>query len=86
MLFRSQLSNDFAGLGGDVQYARVQAEVRGYYPITENILFVSRAIGGHIAGWGGEDVRLLDLFFKGGETIRGFERAGFGPRDLLTND
>jgi outer membrane protein insertion porin family len=81
-----QLSNDFAGLGGDVQYARVQAEVRGYYPITENILFVSRAIGGHIAGWGGEDVRLLDLFFKGGETVRGFERAGFGPRDLLTND
>ncbi|MEE9360619.1 MAG: BamA/TamA family outer membrane protein, partial [Hyphomicrobium sp.] len=51
-----------------------------------NILFVSRAIGGHIAGWGGEDVRLLDLFFKGGETVRGFERAGFGPRDLLTND
>ena len=81
-----QLSNDFAGLGGDVQYARVQAEVRGYYPITEHILFVSRAIGGHIAGWGGEDVRLLDLFFKGGETVRGFERAGFGPRDLLTND
>jgi outer membrane protein insertion porin family len=81
-----KLSNDFAGLGGDVQYARVQAEVRAYYPITENILFVSRAIGGHIAGWGGEDVRLLDLFFKGGETVRGFERAGFGPRDLLTND
>jgi outer membrane protein insertion porin family len=26
-------------------------------------------------------VRLTDLFFKGGETIRGFERAGYGPRD-----
>ena len=37
-------------------------------------------------GWGGEDVRLLDLFYKGGETIRGFDRAGFGPRDLLTGD
>ena len=80
------LNNDFAGLGGDVQYVRAQAEVRGYYPITDHIQFVSRAITGHIAGWGGEDVRLIDLFFKGGETVRGFERAGFGPRDLLTND
>src|SRR4029078_7921357 len=24
---------------------------------------------------------MTDLFFKGGETIRGFERAGIGPRD-----
>jgi outer membrane protein insertion porin family len=31
-------------------------------------------------------VRLLDLFYKGGETIRGFDRAGLGPRDLLTGD
>ena len=28
-----------------------------------------------------QDVRLTDLFFKGGETVRGFERAGYGPRD-----
>ena len=47
---------------------------------------VGRAIGGHIQGWGGEDVRLLDLFFKGGETIRGFDRAGFGPRDLVQHN
>jgi outer membrane protein insertion porin family len=25
------------------------------------------------------------LFFKGGETIRGFERAGYGPRDACEN-
>ena len=81
-----QLTSDFAGLGGDVQYVRVIGEGRAYYPITEKITFVGRAIGGHIEGWGGEDVRLLDLFFKGGETVRGFERSGYGPRDLLTND
>ncbi len=73
---------DFAGLGGDVQYTRLQAEARGYYPITEKITLVGRVAGGHIAGWGGEDVRLLDLFYKGGDTIRGFDRSGFGPRDM----
>ena len=77
---------EFAGLGGDVQYVRASSEGRVYYPITEKITFVGRAIGGHIAGWGGEDVRLLDLFYKGGETIRGFNTSGFGPRDRLTGD
>jgi outer membrane protein insertion porin family len=78
--------SDFAGLGGDVQYISLAAEARGYYPITDNITFVSRAIGGYIQGWGGEDVRLIDLFFKGGETVRGFDRAGYGPRDISTGD
>ena len=77
-----QAGTDFAGLGGDVQYISFAAEARGYYPITDNITFVARAIGGSINGWGGEDVRLIDLFFKGGETVRGFDRAGYGPRDM----
>ncbi len=61
-------------------------EARYYYPISQKVTFVGRAVGGHITGWGGDDVRLIDLFYKGGETIRGFERGGFGPRDLNTRD
>jgi outer membrane protein insertion porin family len=74
-------SQDLAGVGGDVNYFRSVADGRYYYPITNKITFVGRAQGGAIEGWGGEDVRLTDLFFKGGETIRGFKRAGIGPRD-----
>ena len=81
-----QLASDFAGAGGDVQYVRVQGEGRAYYPITEKITFVGRLIGGHIEGWGGDDVRLLDLYYKGGETVRGFARSGYGPRDQETGD
>lgn len=80
-----QASTDFAGVGGDVQYVRFMGEGRYYYPITEKITFVGRVMGGHIMGWGGDDVRLLDMFYRGGETIRGFERAGFGPRDIATD-
>jgi outer membrane protein insertion porin family len=80
------VSSDFAGAGGDVQFIRVQAEARAYYPIYDGVTLVGRAIAGHIEGWGGEDVRLLDLFFRGGETVRGFERSGIGPRDLNTGD
>lgn len=81
-----QLQDEFAGLGGDVNYWRVEGEARAYYPITEKITFVGRVVGGHIQGWGGDDIKILDSYFKGGETIRGFERAGFGPRDLNTGD
>ncbi len=77
---------DFAGLGGDVQYVRFLAEGRYYYPITEKITFVSRATAGHVEGWGGDEVRLIDVFYKGGETLRGFNKAGYGARDLSTND
>jgi outer membrane protein insertion porin family len=81
-----ELAQDLAGLGGDVNYIRTVAEARGYYPITDDFTFVTRVVGGHIAGWGGEDVRLADLFYRGGETIRGFDKAGYGPRDGLTGD
>ena len=81
-----QVAGDFAGVGGDVKYGRVVGEARGYYPITEKITLVGRGIAGHIEGWGGQDVRLLDLFYKGGETIRGFGNSGYGPRDTVTGN
>ncbi len=77
----ASFSQDLAGVGGDVNYIRSVADARAYYPITNKITFVGRVQGGDIEGWGGEDVRMTDLFFKGGETIRGFKRAGYGPRD-----
>ena len=77
----ASFSQDLAGLGGDVNYIRSVADARGYYPITNKITLVGRAQGGSIEGWGDKDLRLTDLFFKGGETIRGFKRAGYGPRD-----
>jgi outer membrane protein insertion porin family len=81
-----QVGSDVAGLGGDVQYVRMTGEARFYYPLKDKVTLVGRVIGGHIMGWGDDDVRLIDLFYKGGETIRGFNRGGVGPRDLLTDD
>jgi outer membrane protein insertion porin family len=81
-----QIASDFAGVGGDVQYVRVSGEGRAYYPLTEKITLVGRATAGHIEGWGSEDVLLTDLFFRGPETIRGFNKSGYGPRDGTTGD
>ncbi len=80
------LTQDVAGVGGDVNYVRTVADGRAYYPVRKRITLVGRVQGGNVTGFGGDDVRLQDLFFKGSETIRGFDRAGIGPRDLTTGD
>ncbi len=84
--FYFSAAQDFAGAGGDVNYIRSVGEARGYYPLTKQITLVGRAIGGNIQGWNGQDVRVVDDFYKGGETIRGFATAGLGPRDKSTGD
>ena len=78
------IAQDLAGLGGDVRYVRSVGEVRGYYPVSDEITAMGRATGGVIGGWGGQDVRLLDLFYKGNDLVRGFAVAGIGPRDTLS--
>jgi len=79
-------TQNVAGAGGDIDYIQSIAEGRAYYPISKEVTLVGRAIGGNIMGWGGQDVRIVDDFYKGGETVRGFETAGIGPRDGATGD
>jgi outer membrane protein insertion porin family len=76
-----ELSQDLAGLGGDAHYLRTSGELRAYYPVMDKVTLVGRAIGGNITPWGGRDLTSSDLFFKGGETVRGFANSGYGPRD-----
>ncbi len=79
-------TQDLAGLGGDVNFLRTTAEARAYYQFRQGIVGLVKLQGGHITGLGNDNVRLLDAFFKGGETIRGFDRSGLGPRDLISGD
>ena len=76
------LSQDFAGVGGDVNYLRTVAEARAYYPLWNKITLVGRVIGGYITGLGGDDIRLNDNYYKGGDLVRGFDSGGLGPRVL----
>jgi outer membrane protein insertion porin family len=78
------VAQDLAGVGGDVRFIRSVGEARGYYAVTDDVTLMGRTTGGAITGWGGTDVRLLDLFYKGGESVRGFAPSGFGPRDTLS--
>jgi outer membrane protein insertion porin family len=79
---KSQLSQDLAGLGGDVKFLRTTEDVRYYHPINDDVVSLVRAQGGTITGWGGQQVPLMNSFFGGPTMVRGFAPNGFGPRDL----
>jgi outer membrane protein insertion porin family len=79
---KSQLSQDIAGLGGDVKFLRTTEDVRYYHPINDDVVSLVRAQGGYITGWGGQQVPLMNSFFGGPTMVRGFAPNGFGPRDL----
>jgi outer membrane protein insertion porin family len=78
-----QISQDFAGLGGSLKYLRSQAAFSYRHPILwdEFVATLSGNIG-YINGYGGQNVRLSERFFKGGDSFRGFDVAGIGPREV----
>ncbi|HSI39788.1 MAG TPA: outer membrane protein assembly factor BamA [Xanthobacteraceae bacterium] len=81
-----ELKQDFAGLGGDVNFIRTTGDARLYYPLFGDFVLMLRGQAGNVASWGGEDLRILDNFFKGPDLVRGFEPNGIGPRDLASGD
>ncbi len=76
------LRQDFAGVGGDVNYIKTEADVSAYWGIAPDWVVTASASVGYVGGWGGDPIRINDRFFKGGNSFRGFKTAGIGPRDL----
>jgi outer membrane protein insertion porin family len=84
--WNGSLRQDFAGIGGDVNYVKTEADISAYWGISPSWVVTATASTGYISGWGGDPIRINDRFFKGGNNFRGFETAGIGPRDLSTTD
>jgi outer membrane protein insertion porin family len=86
------LTQDFAGLGGNVKYLRSVVNANKYWRLTDSGFILSfSAEGGYIhplqnrgsAANGIDDVRLTDRFYLGEPQIRGFDIRGVGPRIQL---
>ncbi len=85
----TELKQDFAGVGGDVNFIRTSVEARNYYEVFSDVVSVVKLQAGNISPWGGQSLRMLDQFQMGPNLVRGFAPAGIGPRDLTigtTND
>ncbi len=83
---RFQFSQDLAGLGGDSDYIRTTASLLGETKLMGTDLNLRAELqGGAIAALNGQDTRIIDRF-GAGRRVRGFDRNGFGPRDLTATN
>jgi len=81
---RLLLTSDFAGLGGDVKYARAQINATKYKGFGSGWVVSLHGEGGYIRALQAspkpyqDAIRLTDRFF--GPQLRGFDIRGIGPR------
>ena len=81
---RIVVSQDFAGLGGDVKYLRTRLDGTKYWQPRKGWILSAHAEGGYIQaltdnpGPGRDAIRITDRFF--GAQMRGFDIRGIGPR------
>ncbi|MGE0109904.1 MAG: BamA/TamA family outer membrane protein, partial [Bdellovibrionales bacterium] len=79
--YQVKFKTDLAGLGGNSKFYRATLSGSQYYELAEKVILSGTAEAGIVDGFG-EDVRINDRFFLGGDTLRGFAYGGIGPRDL----
>ena len=68
---------DFAGVGGDVNFIRTSVEARNYYEVFSDIVSVLKVQAGNSRAWGGEQLRMLDHFQMGPNLVRGFSHRRY---------
>lgn len=75
-------SADVAGLGGTPAYLRTQGSAKGWTSFFDDELVGSLelAAGGIVSP--NESLRVTDRFRLGGDSFRGFDSGGVGPRDI----
>ncbi len=77
---RAQLETEFAGLGGDTYYAKVEAHGWFFMPFFDDAVVLKlEGNAGHVQALGSSKVPLQDRFFKGADSFRGFAQSGVGP-------
>ena len=82
---RTTITNEWAGLGGDVNYFKVEARSAHFIPtfdLYEQTFAIFARAGTAVAYGDSDDVPFYDRFYLGGpDTLRGYDFRDIGPRD-----
>ena len=82
---RTSIANEFAGLGGDVDYFKSELRTAHFIPTNdylEQTFSIVGRIGAAVPFGQSEQMPFYDRFYLGGpETLRGYDYREIGPRD-----
>jgi len=81
-------SVEYTGLGGEKKWVKNEAEVRGFYPVWEDLIFRSRFYAGRLDEVNGQAIPRTEKFTLGGaRNLRGYPYEGVGPmKDVTKTD
>lgn len=79
------LSNSYAGLGGKVKYLKHVIGGTVYASPIEDVVIALKGSYG-VMDKAGKKIRIVDSFFLGADSFRGFQFGGLGPHDNKTGD
>ena len=75
-----------SGFPGTEYYWRTTADAVIYQPIVEDVVWSIGGSMGITESYNNSTIRITNLFFVGGDNLRGFAVGGIGPRDQNTGD
>ena len=81
-----KFGNDLAGEGGSEHFIRTSTSAGQFFSIFDETVLSVSATAGVVNGFEGDNVRINQRFYLGGDTLRGFKDSGVSPRDRNTGD
>lgn len=79
------LDQEFSLFGSGSRYSKTEASARVYTSLfDEEVVLSAEVEGGALIAFN-DETRFINRFNLGGDSFRGFERGGIGPRDICDN-
>jgi outer membrane protein insertion porin family len=75
-----------AGLGGSSRFVKSRGTFKTWYGLLDDRVVASLELEGGALVTFGEDARITERYFLGGDSFRGFADEGLGPRDTNFDD
>lgn len=82
--FLFSFGQDLAGLGGDAYYVKTTGSAKAWTSFLDGDVVLSAEVEGGALVSFDDGSTVIERFFLGGDTLRGFTFGGLGPRDGLT--
>jgi outer membrane protein insertion porin family len=84
--YLTTFDQQIAGLGGSSRFVKSRGTFKTWYGLFDDKVVASLELESGALFSFGEDSLITQRFFLGGDSFRGFEDEGLGPRDLTGDD
>ena len=80
------IASSFAGLGGDKEFLRINNNADYYKSFNDASIILNVGYDAGVIIGLDQDILISDRYFLGGNSFRGFDQSGLGPRDSNNSD